>query len=867
MSIDFRKAVKNREYMLNELRFQPKVPKAPYVFLTTPQRFLDLVPALQFMPMVGSYVFAEDRYLNPSNMKWVSSTKSRTDFYKELGDAAQGPSITKLMAWPDAKDPHWNDQKNVLVCAGLPAFKLPEYVAKNKSAPASRKVYLMAALRQIFAQYTGGVMIVDFTITDPFTNMIAEFVFYANRMDFAALKAFFDGFEVVFVFPANDPKDATLKAAMVPWFDDPKKDQATKSAIAKILKDNVFLGKEPTVDEAPADPDAPAPANGPSPETPDAVLDIDDVVSSAAVSDFDRMETAAKQFVEEKKPIREKAASEFLQGVKPAPEPLSVTGVEEEVVINQGVKTAVMNKVTAGYRAKRFHKDLVSLASSFEKDPETPVVLKRMALEPSNTALDHKDTLTVEFVDQRNRIHKLNLDVPRVSHDGYMYINGNKKFIAKQLTQLPVIKEAPDRVQITTNYNKVFLFRKGEKVGPREERLMKTFVGSAIKGVRVVYGNSYTGNIGADVDVPYNYVARRINTLSFLGQGVRTETGFVFSQQTAKAIIDTEGLSVPKGMILVGYKKKDGKVIETLLETVADRMTKWYSPDGKKPSPFPSEDLFTVIEKTMDAHWSPEARDKYAEKKGGKTYAWTDVRIASSSVPLGILLGFFLGIREALDLAQIKYRVDAPRYRATGNEKVLKFDDASYVIDCEGDTAKELLANGLLALDGTGFRSEDAEVRGTVYVKYFGDYTGSRNNAKALLNFQSAMIDPITEGILKEMGLPTEFPALLVYANNLLGDFSHRRKNDMANFRLRDTEVVSVATYRALVDSFKEYKRGTRSGVPVQMNTAKNAVTKHLISMPNVEDFSVLSPFLEMELRSKATYKGPSGLAVEFGPL
>jgi hypothetical protein len=158
------------------------------------------------------------------------------------------------------------------------------------------------------------------------------------------------------------------------------------------------------------------------------------------------------------------------------------------------------------------------------------------------------------------------------------------------------------------------------------------------------------------------------------------------------------------------------------------------------------------------------------------------------------------------------------------------------------------------------YNLEESEKNGIMYLEYFNDYTGSRNNAKALNNFESSMIDPITLEILKDLNLPETFPELIVYANNLLGDYNRKRKNDMSNFRMRGTEVLNVSLYNVLINAFNNYKRTAKTGMTASISpTAKDAVLKNLSENPNIEGYSILNPFYEIEMMAKTSYKGPSG--------
>ena len=56
---------------------------------------------------------------------------------------------------------------------------------------------------------------------------------------------------------------------------------------------------------------------------------------------------------------------------------------------------------------------------------------------------------------------KIKIDVPIIFDDHFMMIKGNKKIIQHQLILKPIVKTGKNTVQIVTNYQKMFIERKG----------------------------------------------------------------------------------------------------------------------------------------------------------------------------------------------------------------------------------------------------------------------------------------------------------------------------------------------------------------------------------------------------------------------
>ena len=592
---------------------------------------------------------------------------------------------------------------------------------------------------------------------------------------------------------------------------------------------------------------------------PNDEIDLDEILSARDSDDvFAKNQEENDAFLRKYIATQDKVLKPIID--KKVNEDLEVTKIEEDTLLMDNMKKSSMLSITSSYYNNLYKRDLAKIAASLNKDPDLPVIVTSFEMKNNNDPLTMKDELKIGFVDKKGKRHVFNVDVPKLSHDGFLRINGNKKFISKQATLLPVIKEAPDRVQITTNYRKTFIYRKGEKSSASVDKLFKLLVNKKFDGVKQVFGNAYSSNIPFNVSMIYNYIAKRLSSVTFTNaKGSTNGYNIYFSQTFARKAFEEAKIKLDEAHYNpISISFINGKVDKYVYEDTKTRNIICNGSNNKLITQY--KNLIGFLESVIENHWNKEVPTAYKEMTSGKVFAFSQIKIASVSIPLGILLSFFQGITGFLERYKIKHEVDTKKRRAKGDEIAISFNDATIYIDCEGDGAKELIVNGLYYLDPKEFSIQDSSKRGALYLDYFGKTTGSRNTGKALLNFESSMIDPITEEILISLNLPTDFNDLLVYGSGMLEGFAHKRKNDMTNFRIRDSEVIAVAVYNTLMNSFNEYKRTSKTGVASPISAPKDAVIKQVMSLPNVEDYSILSPFLEVETKAKATPKGPSGL-------
>lgn len=537
---------------------------------------------------------------------------------------------------------------------------------------------------------------------------------------------------------------------------------------------------------------------------------------------------------------------------------LTVELIPDSNIISDGMKSVSTSSITTNYYNKQFKRDMLNTVKSLNSDPEFPVIVNKFEVKDNSTALAKTDELTIEFLDKKFKKHTFKVDVPRLSHDGFLYFGGNKKFIAKQATLLPVIKETHDRVQITTNYRKTFLYRKGEKTSGQVDRILRLILNNEFASIKKAYGNSISSNSKFDVSIPYNFLAKKLYKININGKnGVE----IALNQEKIKSILAEMGVeNTNKELAPIGFYLAEGKPFAVIFENLTNGAVV-SAPVSKLGQLTKRSDSFIqFLTDTVLSTQDAEVAEAYKNTKPSLSLSYTEIKIVSTSMALGALVAAYKGLIPALDLYKVKYRLEEKRVAKKESEIILAFKDVYLYIDTQYKQDIEIFVNGLLFLNTTNYNIGETTTFAPIYLDYLEDATGSRNNAKALLNFESSMIDPITMEILQELKLPTNFPELLLYGNTLLGDFTHSRKNDMSHFRIRDSEVIAVAVYNELMKSFNDYKRGQRSGITQPLTTRKDSVTKAIQNMPNVEDFSTLSPFLEAEVKSKATFKGPSGL-------
>jgi hypothetical protein len=514
----------------------------------------------------------------------------------------------------------------------------------------------------------------------------------------------------------------------------------------------------------------------------------------------------------------------------------------------ENLRVSKLRDFDSSYVAHQSDADLARILSAFSDDPEVKVFVKDFKREDTSDSFNKKETLTVTFEDSLGTRHNFKLDVPVVIRDKFMFLNGTKKTLTKQITKLPVTKMRPDTVEITTNYDKVILTRFGSGASSDVKRLERWSRSLPREGpVSARFGDNRGANSVFRSSLEYDEIS------SFLAELKVGGWRFLFNRTEADALGPAPGpgqflvASGPRGEFLV-CRAETGECYPL-------------SRTGEDPDGVAQPSIVKSIGATLRAV-SPEAADALWKSPASLRLAYTRMNIISRKFPLGVTLGFYAGLQKVLADYGVPYEFSEKRKPGAERQSEIQFSDG-WLYYPSSPLRYSLLLNGLSELptkDHTfaEFGGKDA------YLEYFGAKFGSRNVAKGLENKLSLMVDPITREILGEMGLPQDIVGLLLYANTLLESQSSRKQNDLSNYRIRGAEQINAYIYYTMATAFKTYKDALKAGNrSVRMTVPRGQLLRTLQESPMLENYSTLNPVLEAEKMGSCTFKGLSGTNVD----
>lgn len=487
--------------------------------------------------------------------------------------------------------------------------------------------------------------------------------------------------------------------------------------------------------------------------------------------------------------------------------------IEKVATTNDNVKTVKFTNFEKSYNDTLMKKDTLNVLTNLN-DKSIPAFVKDIKIEDSSDELNYKDTYHVVLEDENRVRHNLTFDVPKFIDDKFLYINGSKKIISKQLAMKPIVKTGNDEVQICSNYNKIFIHRYGTKISSSVERL-KRALATSVPGISVVRGDSSSVNNHYKTILEYDEIAKSIVSIKYMG------IEFIFDQKEIETRLN--GKSIKDTDFCIGFYKDGSPICVDF--------------DSEKINDMEIVDFIVSI---LGAKFA----EVYSETKGGTTrFMYSRATVMAKKVPIILLCGYCEGLTTTLNKAQIKHRFTDKKPTLTNTESVIQFSDG-YLVYETYPIKNSLLLNGLSIIPTKSFEYADMDTK-DAYIEIFDILYNSRNLSNAFDSFYEFMIDPITKEVLEDLDYPTDFVSVILFANELLADNSHMLENNMNLYRVRSNEIINGVLHREIADAYGRYRATSGNKNPVKISIPKDAIIKRVLEINTVEEFSTLNPIYE----------------------
>jgi hypothetical protein len=505
---------------------------------------------------------------------------------------------------------------------------------------------------------------------------------------------------------------------------------------------------------------------------------------------------------------------------------------DKSTIIDKSMLSSVLKHATKSYVNNLMRKDILNAVIAVQKQG---VAIKDYKVEVVRDAMNHYEIHSVTIKPIRGRQTTVRFRIPVVDKDGRFISNGVIYRTKWQRADKPIRKVNDFRVALTSYFNKIFVDRSKRKTDDFERWITSQIKARADDAKDTTVTDIHTGNsFVEELHLPriYSIMAKEITSFT------SGQYQFFFDYNNRVAHFAALGIDVeqeePAGQTILGNYGKQALCVDS------NSVIYLNTPEGQEAIGV----LTDLI--GLDASRAPE---EVAE-----------MTVQNKIIPVGFTLAYYFGLSNLLKELSVEYSRH-PRgetLEMPADAYKLVFQDEVIVLS-KADNRATLIINGLNRYHRAlkKFSVWDFDKK-DVYYRLLEDAGLGVRYIRELDALKTAWVDPITEGLLLQMGEPTEFSKLLVRAVELLLTDYCPKETDPKYMRYRGYERFSGVIYGELSKAVKSFNNRSSGGeIGVEMNPY--AVWQKLVGDPSNGIVEESNPIANLREQEGFTYRGDGG--------
>lgn len=492
------------------------------------------------------------------------------------------------------------------------------------------------------------------------------------------------------------------------------------------------------------------------------------------------------------------------------------------------------------YIKEVLHKDVASMVLNVQN---AGIVVTEYDVERVEEVMGAYDIYTIRVSPVEGANSTFRFKLPVINDDGVWVSNAIKYRMRKQIGQLPICKISPEAVALTSYYGKVFVRRSSKKTNDYGQWIRNNVMAYGLDDENKIITKLYPSNVFDNLfKAPrlFSTLAMGFRAFEFNPAGFNQGTFYVNLDHTKR--METYGKDVLKKY------EKDGSVVFGTNET----MTSYLVMD-KNSSIYYTDEAGSLVDMGPIEHLLNLPVDK-------APIDYVDLRVMGQNIPLGIILGYELGLDKLMRLLNVTPRrvPVGTRVNLDVSEYALVFNDETLVFSRDDQQAAMLLA-GFNEYHRAikNYSVYDFDKRGVYLNVLETNKIGVRYLREIDLMYQM-FIDPITRDLLIEMNEPVTFRGLLMRSCEMLINDYHPDELDPAFMRHKGYERIAGAVYSEIVKSIRAHNgRVGKSKQPIDLNPY--AVWKNISQDPSIALVSDINPIENLKQVEAVTFNGTGG--------
>lgn len=519
-----------------------------------------------------------------------------------------------------------------------------------------------------------------------------------------------------------------------------------------------------------------------------------------------------------------KVTLEDLKMPEPTPMP------DSERVLDKSMLKSSLNDFDSRYIDRIMSKDMTNCVLSLQ---QTGFAITGYDVEEVEDAVNHYEIHTLRVTPVNGSPSTIRFRIPKVQEDGSYLANGVKYRMRKQRGDVPIRKINARRVALTSYYGRVFVDRSEKATDDFPRWLVNNITRMGLdKEDNTVHELKVANVYDSQLKLPrlYSMLAEQFSQFQvkdmafFVDYHKRQE---FFGQDVVDKVEASD-------MVIIG---KQGTT-----PIVVDYQDSLYKVVNGEPEPMGR--LEELLE--LDISKSP--------------LEVAELKVFGKNLPLGMVLGYYLGLDGLLSQLNITTRRVRAGERLTldSREYALRFEDITLVASRDDQLATMLLSGfdrfkkTIKAYPISDFNRPD------IYTNVFEQNGLGVRYTRELNLLRDMFIDPITRDLLVEMEEPTEWiPLLFRSAELLLTDYAPA-ETDLNYMRIKGYERMPGTVYMELVKAARMF-HARQGGNKNQLDISPHAIWQSIQEDPSKSLVEESNPIQNLKEKEVVTYGGTGG--------
>lgn len=501
---------------------------------------------------------------------------------------------------------------------------------------------------------------------------------------------------------------------------------------------------------------------------------------------------------------------------------------DSSTITDKSMLGAKLKPMQKKYMSTLYKKDMVQAVMSVQKQGTSVLDYKVTVF---RDAKNHYEQHAITVKPIRGKQATLYQRVPVVDDDGRFFSNGVTYRMRLQRADIPFRKVDSDKVALTSYINKTFVTRSRLAIHNYDAWLTRQIRSS----------EAVTSIMYAEIDQRTTVLPR---VYSQLGKAFR---GFTIGDMALYFKYEDHLVYIKEkyGIDVLEYEK-DGFIVVGIYQgtqpILLDKNSQFYILDGEAMEPMGS--IVDIL--GLDQSKAPiEA---------------CYMNVGNKELPVGFVLSYVYGLSETLKRLGVQYtrHKRGERLSLSTDNFVMAFQDEVLVFD-RSDYKATLMLGGFVkfAKQMTAFSIYDFD-KPDVYQRLLMEIGLTARFTKEIDALFKSWIDPITEGLLKEMGEPTTYDGLLYRAIEVLMTDWSPAEVDGAYMRYRGYERFSGVMCSELNKAVKRFNNA-RGSAQVQIQMDPSVVWTRICQDPTVMVVEDSNPLANIREQESMTYRGDGG--------